>query len=279
MENLISISSVILFFEQTPPGITVEVDISSNRLLFHGGEKYSLQLPPLELFCTSKACEGIRNFDSENILDLTNDKISLNFATFKCRNCQLCIKKYALQTVLRKGNKTLELIKFGEIPNFGAPTPNKLLALMGNERDYFFKGRRSENQGLGIAAFAYYRRVIENQKNKFLDELIKVANLLKSEPDMIQGLENAKNETQFSKAIGQIKNGIPQALLIQGHNPLLLLHTALSEGLHAQTDEKCLELATAIREILTELIERMALVTLSESSLKSAISRLSEIKK
>ena len=39
---------------------------------------------------------------------------------------------------------------------------------------------------------------------------------------------------------------MPESLLINGHSPILLLHSALSEGLHAQTDEQCLELAEAL---------------------------------
>lgn len=50
---------------------------------------------------------------------------------------------------------------------------------------------------------------------------------------------------------------IPQTLLINGHNQLTLLHSALSEGLHDQTDEKCLELATSIRVVLTDLADRL----------------------
>ena len=36
------------------------------------------------------------------------------------------------------------------------------------------KGRRCGNLGLGIGAFVYYRRVVENQKSRILDEIIKV---------------------------------------------------------------------------------------------------------
>jgi hypothetical protein len=36
-------------------------------------------------------------------------------------------------------------------------------------------GRRAENQGMGIGAFAYYRRVVENQKNRIIAEIKRVA--------------------------------------------------------------------------------------------------------
>ena len=131
---------------------------------------------------------------------------------------------------------------------------------------------------LGIAAFAYYRRVIENQKNRILDEVVRVATKLGAPTEMLDDFSAAKAETQFSRAVASIKHGIPQALLVDGHNPLLLLHSALSEGLHAQTDAECLGLATSIRVVLTELVERMAIALKEEAELKSAVSRLLTVK-
>jgi len=138
----------------------------------------------------------------------------------------------------------------------------------------FLKGRRSENQGLGIAAFAYYRRVIEGQKDRIFDEIIKVCRRLSVDKSAIDELIAAKNEPQFSKAVEAVKHGIPQALLINGHNPLTLLHSALSEGLHAQTDEECLEIATSIRIVMAELAERMGQALKDEAELSTAVSRL-----
>ena len=40
-------------------------------------------------------------------------------------------------------------------------------------------------------------------------------------------------------------------------NPLGILHSELSEGLHADTDENCLEIATHVREILTFLVNQV----------------------
>jgi hypothetical protein len=67
---------------------------------------------------------------------------------------------------------------------------------------------------------------------------------------------------------------IPQTLLINGQNPLTLLHSALSEGLHAKSDEDCLELATSIRLVLMELAERIATALKDEAELRNAVNRL-----
>jgi len=40
-------------------------------------------------------------------------------------------------------------------------------------------------------------------------------------------------------------------------NPLGVLHSELSEGLHAESDESCLENASHIKDILTYLINQI----------------------
>lgn len=57
-------------------------------------------------------------------------------------------------------------------------------------------------------------------------------------------------------------------------NPLTLLHTALSEGLHTEDDHTCLELAQSIRTVLTELAERMSAVLKDQQELQTAVSKL-----
>jgi hypothetical protein len=92
---------------------------------------------------------------------------------------------------------------------------------------------------------------------------------------MLDSLEAAKAESQFITAIGTIKPAVPQALLIDGrHNPLKLLHSALSQALHGETDEEYLKLATSIRVVLTDLVERTTAVLKESAELDKAVSQL-----
>ena len=86
--------------------------------------------------------------------------------------------------------------------------------------------------------------------------------------------QTAAKETQFSKAIDKVKGAIPVSLFIEGHNPSTLLHSALSEGMHAQSDDRCLELAQDIRIVLIELAERISQSLKDDAELKGAVSRL-----
>ena len=194
--------------------------------------------------------------------------------TYVCRNCGKSLKTYALllfQKTLLGGLAQ----KIGEVPAFGPPTPARVISLVGPDRDLFLRGRRAENAGLGIGAFAYYRRVVENQKGRIIREIGRVAKKLGAQPKVLESYEAAEKETQFSKAIDVVKAGIPESLLIKGKNPLLLLHSALSEGLHDEEDENvCLELATSIRVVLTELAERISVVLSDQAELDNAVNRL-----
>lgn len=160
----------------------------------------------------------------------------------------------------------------------GPNTPARLIKLVGPDRELFLQGRRCENQGLGIGAFVYYRRVLENQKNRILSEILKVATRLGASGAAIAELEAALKEDQFSKALDGVKHGIPQTLLINGQNPLLLLHDALSDGVHGRTDAECLELATSVRVILVELADRLSQALKDEVEINTALERLAAIR-
>lgn len=271
--------SVAEFLESTPPntwrhvsGLTKRHSVSSDLLAFNDAQ--------IRLFCGSSVCNGYRFFESTLVtpISLEAGESYRTYVEYYCRNCQETTKVYSLCIATAKDGKNGRMYKFGESPEFGPPTPSRVISLIGPDREIFLKGRRSENRGLGIGAFSYYRRVVENQKNRIIDEIIKVSQKLGADQALVDDLKAAKNETQFSKAIETIKHGIPQVLLIDGHNPLALLHSALSQGLHDQSDDECLELATSIRIVLTELADRMGQALKDEAELKGAVSKLLEIK-
>jgi hypothetical protein len=148
-------------------------------------------------------------------------------------------KTYAIAAILQNDD-SWTVFKLGEYPPFGPHLPARVISLIGPDREYFLLGRRAETYGLGIAAFAYYRRVVENQKERILSQMAGAAKRLGASTEKIALFERAQAETQFSNAIEILKPAIPATLLIKGQNPLSLLYSPLSKGLHELTDEQCL---------------------------------------
>lgn len=70
--------------------------------------------------------------------------------------------------------------------------------------------------------------------------------------------------------------GQKRRLILDGQNPLTLLHRPLSQQLHGLTDEQCLQLATDIRIVLTALLENIADVLKDQDVLRAAVSRLKQ---
>lgn len=273
-ETEITSYTVREFFESVPPNQhAAVVDMRAEQHSYPGSEY--MHLPEIILYCDHESCSGDRLFKNTNTVTLHESQNTNAYVYYKCKNCGVTSKVYSISAEFTLNSPSGVMFKFGEYPQFGPPTPAKVVRILGDEKEYYFKGRRSENQGLGIAAFAYYRRVVENQKDKIFDEIIRtVKKINPGDTALITELEAAKKENQFSKAVESIKHAIPQVLLIDGHNPLTLLHSALSEGLHAKADEECLELATSIRVVLTELVERMSTALKDTAELKSAVSRI-----
>jgi hypothetical protein len=266
------VESVVMkhFLEATPPGKAIVV---SDFVIERAGDP-ALKQPYIALHC--RICDGERFFETTSISPNLRPASILTFQTYNCRNCRRSPKTYAIQGL--RSNDVWHAKKFGEIPEFGPPIPSKAIALIGADRDDFLKGRRAENQGLGVGAFAYYRRVVENQKARIFDEIVRVSRHLGADTELIADLQKAKSETQFTKAVDAIKHALPQFLLINGSNPLTLLHSALSEGVHNLNDAECLELAGSVREILFEFADRLAQAMKDHAGLNDAVNRLSRAK-
>ena len=57
--------------------------------------------------------------------------------------------------------------------------------------------------------------------------------------------------------INLVKDLLPSILRPGGNNPLGILHSQLSKGLHSQTDAECLEDANHIKSILIFLVNQI----------------------
>ena len=66
----------------------------------------------------------------------------------------------------------------------------------------------------------------------------------------LEALERTKKTTVTQEKIDLVKDLLPPILRPDGMNPLSTLHSTLSEGLHQESDERCIELAAEVRETL-----------------------------
>jgi len=241
--------------------VQVEQD-GSNRVRF----------PEVLLYCST--CKLTMRFESRSTFHPATESglLPLKWVQFGCKQCETEVHGFALRVELEYPQWFIT--KVGQVPVFGPQTPARLVSLIGPEDDLFFKGRRCESQDLGIGAFVYYRRVIESLRDRLLDGIIKVIEHTKPDAERVERLTKAKAETQFTKSMEIAEDALPDSLFIGQLNPLKVLHSVYSKGLHNLSDEECLALASTGREVLAALAERMAEVTRDHASLIAAANKL-----
>lgn len=148
--------------------------------------------------------------------------------------------------------------KVGQVPPWGKNPDRNLAKLLSSHQEYYKKGLICESQSYGIGAYTYYRRIIEEIIN---DLLSSIEDLI--EPSEKERYSSALKEIQKTivakEKIALVKDLLPTVLRPRGFNPLSILHSSLSDGIHNESDEKCLELAQHIREVLVFLSTQIAI--------------------
>ncbi|TBB75444.1 hypothetical protein ELH43_08610 [Rhizobium ruizarguesonis] len=266
------------FLEKTHAGIEKVVGDVWEPATENSIRKRKILYPSIRLHC--QTCDGMRSYRVVfNPASGWSQTTMNTHAHYRCGDCLEDKKQYALHVELEDDGSG-KIFKYGEFPTMGTPVPKRVLKLLGDaDGKLFLKGRQCENLGYGIGAFAYYRRVVENHRNDLFDEIIKVCETVGASGDLIEELKEAKKEISFMKSMEKIKSGVPQGLLIDGHNPLNALHKALSISLHNEADEDCLEYAASVRLVLSDLVERIASLRQDNKQLSQAVQRLLSKKK
>jgi hypothetical protein len=270
------IESAAKFLASVPPGEFRQLPQEAFETDGHGRAVF--RWPAVQLYCPNESCEGTRFADSDagRVVFGFGTERRNEFANYRCRNCKTHLKFFAIVLFCPGPNvgDLGSIIKAGELPLFGPHVPANVFDLLGKDVEQFRKGLRAEAQGLGIAAAAYYRRVVENQRTHLFDQIILAAESVNADSTIVERLKHLREHWRFQQSIDEIKDCIPQILLIEGQNPLELLHPVLSDSLHDRTDEEALEIASEIRLVLINLAERIALAKTQSTELKQAVAKL-----
>ena len=260
-----------LFLETKPPNTSVKIQ----GLAESAQRWWVIETPQIQLHCEHD--DGPRRFDPTATKVGVSRHWNYQFITYQCRDCQTIRKTFAV-LVIRSNVDDVEAMKLGEYPPFSAPISSRVQKLLStSDLELYRKGSRSEAQGLGIGAATYFRRIVENQWKLLVTEIRNAAERLGVED--LKLYDAAIQKTQFSKAVGILKDAIPDKLLIlNGKNPLTLLYQPLSRQLHGLTDEECLQQASDIRVVLTALLENIADVLKAQDDLREAVMRLEDVR-
>ncbi len=170
---------------------------------------------------------------------------------------------------------TLYLRKIGQLPAVERnPEKEVLDYLCEEDKDNYRKALSNLSMSYGIGAFAYFRRIIENEIKSVVKDL--------SELDF-EGSDKIKlawteyeQSHQLSNLIDNINPYIPKSLKEIDDNPIRLLHSQLSGGIHVYSEEICLEKAKMIDTILRYIIKKVSSEKYELTEVRKAMRSLKE---
>lgn len=171
---------------------------------------------------------------------------------YQCQSCRNFTRQFDVYI-----SPNLDYIyKFGQYPEWEIKIDKNLERALDKHSKTFRKGLVCESQGYGIGAFAYYRRITEEIIDELLDSILDLIDE-EHKSEYIIALEKTKQTRVTQDKIDLVKDLLPPILKPNGMNPLGVLHSELSEGLHAESDQDCLGNANHIKSILTFLINQI----------------------
>lgn len=267
-----------LFLETYPLYRNFEVTIEPvlpGAYGYRGTTLERLSKPAINMYCSE--CQSqqtfnmINNYWDDDKLPYTSSgplgiTFRLKYQCAGCRSNQILFNVEFGKTTLKtkKVEKTVNWMrKVGQNPRWSYEIDSELNKVLGDKADYLKKGLANEAEGYGIGAHAYFRRITE----EIIDELLEsIYSLISAEdkPKYKEALDLTKKTRQTQEKIDLIKDLLPESLKPNKINPLGVIHHALSEGMHALSDEECMEQAETIRTSLTFLVNQV-IKTKSES--------------
>lgn len=211
---------------------------------------------PINMQCD--VCKSVQTFNMTN--EYYNDGQVNNVwvenrildLRFLCESC----KSFERRFFMHVNAELATIYKVGQYPEWEIKMDKNLEKTLNKHGLTFRKGLVCESQGYGIGAFSYYRRITEEIIDELLDS---ISDLIEEshKAEYIAALGKAKKTRVTQEKIDLVKDLLPTILKPNGMNPLGVLHNELSEGLHAATDEDCLENANHIKNILIYLINQI----------------------
>jgi hypothetical protein len=193
----------------------------------------------IRMFCKNERCKAEQWWEvAKPQYYLTADDEPSRF-TYTCKNCGHQTTDYWL--VWKKVGEVRTFTKVGQWPPLTIEPSVVLSDALGKEDAALYKKALiNASFSHGIAALAYFRRVIENKVNVLLDLVADAAKAAEVDPADLQQLEEIKNGKHVDVKIDYAAKILPAHLRPGGHNPLERLYGIASAGLHGESDDDCL---------------------------------------
>jgi len=147
--------------------------------------------------------------------------------------------------------------KVGEAPRLDLSLDLVLEEALGGDAELYKRAVDCRTRGYGLGACAYLRRVIEHQIDPILRLILEVKKdegAEKSELDKIRKTIEGKSFADKARLAYQVA---PGSIVVEGSNPLKIIHDELSGGVHRLGENEALEVANELSRALEFVVREL----------------------
>ena len=223
---------------------------------------------PDKLSRTCRICKKETTW-SQKTYEMPITTLSLYILRYLCVDCEEDSVVFVVSTEVEKkteraypGPNVTRAIasdtwKVGQLPQPSVSVAPRLEKHLGDDAELYRKGLTCLNEGFGIGAVSYFRRVVENKTNELIDVVAELAAAEGVPDDQVKRLRSAKDEKAYEKKLKVAAPLVPTSLRPGGVSPLAELYRLLSLGLHGRTEDECVQIADDLRSIFEYVFERL----------------------
>ena len=141
-----------------------------------------------------------------------------SYLHFTCVSCRKTHREFLLEQVV--SDTTIKLQKFGELPRKALPRNAALQKFLADDLTNYERAVACLANDYGIAAFAYFRRITENNIVRLLDLIQEDVAASNAEPIVVEALAALRVDSPMSERIRVANLALPAHLKPDGLNPL-----------------------------------------------------------
>jgi hypothetical protein len=244
-----------------------------------GQKRTSLLIKEIDQFC--EQCKQVRpfqNFRSSGggvghpLAKIKYLESGTSYFEYTCASCRKEKHEFLVEQLVDE--TSIKIQKYGQLPRKKLERDSNLQKFFKDDAEYYEKAIISLSNGYGIAAFAYFRRIIELNINRLLDFLLDDLDISDSQSSIKTAIDDLRKESPMCDKINIANNALPDYLKPDGLNPLGRIYGILSEGVHSLSDAQCLEKAEIVQACLSFLVTELASRKRNRSHFKKLVGKM-----
>lgn len=147
--------------------------------------------------------------------------------------------------------------KVGQVPPWTKRIDKTFAKALGNDAELYRRALDCISRAYGLGACAYLRRVVEHQIDPILRLILQVSEAAGADESELNEVRRTIEGKNFDEKAKLAYRVAPSSLIVEGTNPIKIIYSHFSAGVHTLDEEAALhvaaEIATALEYVVIEL--------------------------